>query len=188
MGWTYTYRRPGVSNNEFFGKMWIGSTAELLDTAQIGFTVYGALRLADGRVRALVILTRWVKDYYNFGYKDMDESMGPCDVACPERIFALLTPLDETDSKWAHEWRDKVRVYHETNRSRPRLTKGTKVRFEQALTFTDGSEADTFEFIKRSTFRTIVPLDFAPQVGEPWYYGGLVRIRGWANMPYTVLT
>lgn len=187
MGWTYTYRRPGESNTEFFSKMWDGSQAELLDTAQVGFTVYGALRLPDGRVRALVILTRWVKDYYNFGYKDMDESMGPCDVACPERIFALLTPLDETDSKWAHEWRANVRKYHEDKRARPRLTKGTKVRFASSLIFTDGTEADTFEFIKRNTFRTIVPLDFTPETGEPWYYGGLVRISNWHGRGYTVI-
>lgn len=187
MGWTYTYRRTGETNTEFFSKMWAGSTAELLDTAQVGFTVYGALRLADGRVRALVILTRWVQDVYNFGYKDMDETMGPCDVACPERIFALLTPLDETESKWAHEWRENVRKHHEAKRERPRISKGTRVRFERAMTFTDGTEADTFEFIKRNTFRKIVPLDFTPEVGEPWYYGSLVRISNWASRPYTVL-
>lgn len=174
MGWTYTYRPKGETNTEFFGKMW--EKSKVLDTAQVGFTVYGALRLPDGRVRALVILTRWVpNDPYNFGYKDMDESMGPCDVACPERIFALLTPLDKTDSKWAHEWRAKVREYHEAKKARPRLTKGTVVRFETPLQFTDGREHDTFEFVKRSTFRT----------RGPWSY--LVRITNWASRPYTVV-
>lgn len=46
------------------------------------------------------------QDYYNFSYKDMDESMGPCYYDCPKGILDLLTP---TDSEWANNWRTKCR-------------------------------------------------------------------------------
>ena len=45
------------------------------------------------------------KDYHNFSYKDMDESMGPCYYDCPKGILDLLSP---TDSEWANNWRKNV--------------------------------------------------------------------------------
>ena len=51
------------------------------------------------------------KSDLNFGYKDMEETCGPIDKACPRKILELLTPLEEwlpTDSygyKWAKAWR-----------------------------------------------------------------------------------
>jgi hypothetical protein len=44
--------------------------------------------------------------YFNFGYKGMDESMGPCYYDCPASILDLLTP---TDSEYANNWREKCR-------------------------------------------------------------------------------
>lgn len=44
-------------------------------------------------VIAIVCLVRWKprdKEGYVFGYKAMDETMGPCEAECPERILALL--------------------------------------------------------------------------------------------------
>ena len=42
------------------------------------------------------------KDYYNFSYKDMDESMGPYESECPKGILDLLSP---TDNEYAKQWR-----------------------------------------------------------------------------------
>src|SRR3546814_19605923 len=58
-----------------------------------------------GEIFAIVCLVRWnprAKDGYIFGYKDMDETMGPCEADCPARILDLLTP---TDKEYAREWR-----------------------------------------------------------------------------------
>ena len=44
--------------------------------------------------------------YFNFGYKDMEETMGPSYYDCPVSILDLLTP---TDNEAAIEWRDKCR-------------------------------------------------------------------------------
>ena len=51
-----------------------------------------------GEIFAIVCLVRWnprAKDGYIFGYKDMDESMGPCETDCPASILDLLTPTDK---------------------------------------------------------------------------------------------
>lgn len=43
-----------------------------------------------------------MKDYYNFSYKDMDETCGPYERDCPKGILDLLSP---TDNEFANEWR-----------------------------------------------------------------------------------
>ena len=46
------------------------------------------------------------KDSFNFSYKAMDESYGPCYYDCPKRILDLLTP---TDNEYANNWRAKCK-------------------------------------------------------------------------------
>lgn len=72
-----------------------------------------------------------------FGYKDMDESMGPCERQCPTAILDLLT---ETDSQWANEWRADCRKYAALRMPRA----GEAIRLAHPLRFTDGRELDTF--------------------------------------------
>ena len=84
------------------------SSGEVLKSAMVGRTYYAAVRNNKGEVWAAVFLTcgktKW--DNTLWGYKDMDETMGPSECKCPASILALLTP---TDSKWANEWRQKCR-------------------------------------------------------------------------------
>jgi len=46
-------------------------------------------------------------DPYNWGYKDVCESMGPNELSFPYTWLDLLTP---TDSKYANEWRARVKA------------------------------------------------------------------------------
>ena len=56
---------------------------------------------------AVVILTRIrSNDYYNFGRKWIDETMGPCCCDCPASILKLLS---ETESTFALEWRKRCK-------------------------------------------------------------------------------
>ncbi len=50
----------------------------------------------------------------SWGYKDVDESMGPCEVDCPLDLFELVPePAGaHQGAKWAREWRLRVRAYH----------------------------------------------------------------------------
>jgi hypothetical protein len=53
-------------------------------------------------------------DGYGWGYKDVDESMGPCQTAFPLAWLDLLSP---TDSQYALDWRKAVRERGEKLRS-----------------------------------------------------------------------
>lgn len=85
---------------------------KVLKSAMVGSTYYGAVRIEkpgqEPKVTAAVFLTcgRTKHDHTIWGYKDMDETVGPCESKCPASILALLTP---TDSKWANEWRERCR-------------------------------------------------------------------------------
>lgn len=57
-----------------------------------------------------------------WGYKDMSETMGPCEVDCPLSVLDAADPIDvvysdwpdtpEGGRAWARGWREKVRAYH----------------------------------------------------------------------------
>lgn len=68
-----------------------------------GKYIYEPIPEEERTTFAVVFLTSTnMKDYYNFAYKDMAESCGPCQNDCPRGILDLLSP---TNSKWANEWR-----------------------------------------------------------------------------------
>lgn len=60
----------------------------------------------DGNWISLYLLER---SSFGWGYKPIDESMGPYELNCPVRFFDLA-PLPE--GPYAAEWRDKVRAFH----------------------------------------------------------------------------
>ena len=61
-----------------------------------------------------------------WGYKDMDESAGPCYYDCPLGFFDLAPP---PESEHAAGWRDKVRAYHTAKRERPTPQPGLIVEY-----------------------------------------------------------
>lgn len=78
----------------------------------------------EREVFAIVCLVRYNprdRDGYIFGYKDMDESMGPCEAECPTAILDLLT---DTDKDYTRAWRARCRQAAETRARRPRLRNG----------------------------------------------------------------
>lgn len=57
----------------------------------------------EQRIFGVVFLTSTnIKDYYNFAYKDMDESCGPYQCDCPKGILDMLSP---TENEYALQWR-----------------------------------------------------------------------------------
>ena len=95
-----------------------------------GKSVYEQLPEAEQEVFAVVFLTAVdSKDYFNFSYKEMDESMGPCYYDCPKSILDALSP---TESEWAIEWRKKCwekLTKDKEKRSLSTLPVGSKIRF-----------------------------------------------------------
>ncbi len=79
---------------------------QVLKSRMVGTVYYAAV--LDSRtndVFAAVFLTSGADrhdPYFNFGYKDMPETVGPSERKCPKAILDMLTP---TDHEWAKEWR-----------------------------------------------------------------------------------
>lgn len=128
----------------------------LLKDAMVGSVWYGAVKLtATGEVFGMVMLTS-ERDRYWFGYKEMDETMGPCCYDCPESILKLLSP---TDSKYANEWRQKCHERHEQKKALNRA-KVISVVFPFNTTYTEaGTEVKLY---KKDWDRK----------GRWWSYGG----------------
>lgn len=184
MGWTFSHRAKGQSDLDYFKSSgtftWSDpecSDYRVIDSATVNRTVlYAVLEMnasrkpdlipdENGKVRiALVMLIKWVpKDWYNFGWKDMDEFMGPCESTCPEKILKQLSPfkpealadalakreaaLAAGKESWqvysgilsAHEWRERCRKRLDTRKA---MTVGAEFRLPRPVRFTDGVETD----------------------------------------------
>ena len=61
-----------------------------------------------------------------WGYKDIDESCGPCEVGCP--LSYLAAPHAELGD-YAAQWRERVRAYHAAQLVRPALVAGSWVSY-----------------------------------------------------------
>ncbi len=121
-------------------------------------TIYAAIRNHDkseGKSYvffAVVLFKNNERD--GFGYKDMDESMGPCEVDCPDRIMRLLSPISELPNPgYAAEWRRSVADAKErraaTRAKVSRLAVGDKVKLTHPAHFrSNGIETDAFTVIR----------------------------------------
>jgi hypothetical protein len=154
MGSTSLHREPGQSDRAFFEAEFpdtLTQRGEILACATIGGTFYAAVRDKDsGSTWALIILIIRSRGYWNFTYKEMDETMGPAEDRCPARILDLLSP---TDREYALDWRGRCRQNAARLAQATAIRPGDTVRFSCPLAFANGDRHDTFLFEKRSTFR-----------------------------------
>jgi hypothetical protein len=110
------------------------------------------VRPPDGEreVWACVCLTRYnpnARDGYIFGYKDMEESMGPYYYDCPAVILDLLTPTDNENSL---SWRAKCReaaAQRRTVAAKPKPRPGQVIVFEPPVEFAGGAMFERMEVV-----------------------------------------
>ncbi len=192
MGWLYmhSYHMGGHATPKAYldaqftydRKYEDGSTyaMRVLDSACVGNRVwYAAARVErsgqEPYVIALVCLVRWNprdKEGLVLGYKDMDESMGPCEAECPDRILRLLTSTtNEHALEWRRRCRDRLRL-----RSRS-IDDGMHIRLAVPLTFTDGHVGSEFIVVKEGA-----SLSFRHAGGL-----GRYRIRNFRSLAYEVV-
>ena len=99
----FTYERKTYSNKVLRSALiqrrtyYAAVEHTVLDTGER--EVWAIVCLVDYKPRAL--------DRYIFGFKDMDETMGPYETDCPEVILDLLTP---TQCANAIHWRQNCRA------------------------------------------------------------------------------
>lgn len=138
MGWTTTHKPKGTTASEYIIDnclTWSDdctATYTVLDSAVVKFrTFYAAMERIDKVTgerevwAAVYLLSHRPKAEHNFGWKDMDETCGPCEAECPERILDLLTP---TENQYANDWRARCREHIAKRKARPKVEVGTKLR------------------------------------------------------------
>lgn len=94
----------------------------VLKSVMIGSVYYAAVESIKNNNRnvfaAVVLTSTNTNDYYNFSYKDMDESIAGF-YDCPKSILDLLTP---TDNEHALEWRRLCKENFEKKRNKKTKT------------------------------------------------------------------
>ncbi len=160
MGWTFTYK-GSRSVKEFFEQEFnyndpdTGRSGKILAFSSTWTTAYMAFEIKTPEKRevvALVCLLRHVpraSDGFTFGYKDMTESMGPCEARCPKTILDLLTP---TTSEYAIAWRARCQERIDKRKNAPKVHKGDLIKFATPLTFRSGETCDSLRWVKGSLF------------------------------------
>jgi hypothetical protein len=87
---------------------------------------------------------------YDMGYKDMDESVGPYESECPERILKLLT---STDQEYAVQWRQ--RCWDNIARKKSfRLVKDAVIE-TRPISFQDGRTRSRFMVVSLRPLRLL---------------------------------
>lgn len=173
MGWVYTTKRRGETVREFFEREFAGTIVDCavvnMRTAYIAYTPRGM----DAVVGIICLLDYRPNEALNFGYKDMDEDMGPYEAECPERILKLLTP---TSHPAALRWRERCRANLKARAAKPKLVDGCTVKFARPIEFADGVWRDTFRVEKQG--RRV----------RFWSGYLLCRISGWGELDYEVVS
>ena len=143
MGWTSYHVNPEYKNGKLMVSNasrkaeclkelnWSGNTAygcvtyKVIKSVMIGSVCYAAVEHIiynentneqNRTVFACVCLTR-VKNnsFYNFFYKIMDETEGPCEAKCPESILKLLS---EPANEYAADWRERCHAYNSRKKNK----------------------------------------------------------------------
>lgn len=118
MGWTGLYTKPSSIPAYFeheYEKTWPdGTTTKCLGQAFVGrFVLYGVWeRQKPGEKPyqfATVMLIRYKDKTCAWYYKDMDETVGPCEARCPKSLLRKLkTPAH---NEYARQWRKSCWQY-----------------------------------------------------------------------------
>jgi hypothetical protein len=160
MGWLYTNVGKGQAG-AYFKDAFKGETdqvkIEVIQGAFVGWKeYYCAVKrthkdTGESYVFAVACMVNYCpKSYHNFGYKDMDESMGPYMYNCPESILKLLTPSEEmarisgSKSTTSKAWR--IACWEKVIESKmvAKLEDGAIIKFPNKLLFGTGEAVDTF--------------------------------------------
>jgi len=155
----------------------------VIDSAFVGNRVwYAATEIIKGGevqyVIALVCLVRWnpnAKDHYIFAYKDMEESMGPCEAGCPARILRLLSP---TAKEGALDWRRRCLARLRLHARK--VSDGMRIRFPRSIKFSDGHSGTEFIVVKRGE-----KITFRNGAGHGRYRISHFRDLSWSVVPET---
>lgn len=154
MGWLIGSRPYGPVKDHMDEKFtWETDSivTRVLDSAIVNIREYYAAverkHKDTGKVEVFAAVCQLYSSRTEFGYKDMDESVGPGIRNCPRRILELLT---EPYNAYAQEWRDDCWARIKRREDVPTLSVGTELRFSPPIQFTSGA---VMEVLKVRTAR-----------------------------------
>lgn len=98
---------------------------ELLKSSVVGNNHWYLLKCPDGRIDIGLDLMASGYPEHGWGYKDICEEMGPCEVNCPIGFLSLASE----PRGYAVEWRKRVVEYHERRKARPKPTPNMVVEY-----------------------------------------------------------
>ena len=158
MGWTFQDEplrgeTPAARITRLFTHEGASQRLSVLAAATVRGTVYAAVRVEDrttGRAHvlcAVVLVRNSLRE--GFGYKEMDETMGPAACDPPAHILALLSPVEDIPNpRFAAAWRARVAERAAARAreasARRRLAVGDVLRPPAPVRLTGGHEAVAF--------------------------------------------
>ena len=191
MGWLYMRSLEGHATPKAYLDAQFSydrdtGSSRVLASSLVGLRTYSAavewLTAGGGEreVWGLVCLVRYNprdREGLVFGYKDMSETMGPCESACPARILDLLTA---TDNGYALAWRARCRAglaARAARKAKPTPRPGDVVVLREPLLFRDGRTITRFLAVRWPGHRGLVYRSDA---------GGLYRIPNLKDRVYVI--
>lgn len=132
MGWTFKYgdTKQDVirdwTQEQGWGEGKVGLAIRHCVRGNVMYTVHEIRERETGKAvtRFIGVFLLGTDGKGNWGYKDMEESMGPCYYSCP---LAYLDMVPMPDSKYAPAWREAVREYWAKKKS-VKLVDGMKMK------------------------------------------------------------
>lgn len=141
MGWTGLHKPKGQKVTEFFKNEFEQTFIPnektgfkvLEDTAnfQAYFAILERKDCATGEEQKFVLIVLYQaskgNDYYNFHYKEIEESCGPYVIAPKSFMKKVEKYVPEAPSKYAKEWRQRCYDYYKKVEKAKNLEAGDKV-------------------------------------------------------------
>lgn len=172
MGWSYTRatcfdKHGNVDRREEMRKVLFDCT--ILKDRMVGSTYYAAVKSKNDDVFIFVALTSAEK--WDFGYKDMEASMGPYVYTCPESILKLNT----YHGGYTDEWIDKCRFVAERKK---KLNKAKKIQVKMPFDTKHFHEGETVNLYKNGRHWVVCGwyVRFTPQLMNQLLNYGVVEV------------
>ena len=182
MGTYYVNHTSHLTAKEFVEYLLAEYPNSTKDFSVVGNVAYVLCGNNDHLGIAVYKLERYQGDW---GYKPMDEDMGPYYYDCPLRLLDKCSPARTTE---ARAWRRKVREKANGRARAKRIKDGTRVKLDAALSFGALGVHDTFEadtWVTHTGRRSRVWRIVTPGSQS---YGRLVRITRLESRGFAILT
>lgn len=163
-----------VLRSSMVGSTYYAAVKPLLRRIKDGNDTYEPIPEEEQKAFGVVFLTTVdARDYFNFSYKDMDESYGPAQTDCPIGILNLLA---DTDNESAIAWRkacletaEKRRSHQSARKTLRNLAIGSTIEFRSSADYSNGVKSgDRVILVKRPYHGITIWSDGTYRWKETW--------------------